>query len=436
MIISSWNEFVGVILILFKMTSLIQCSCKSSTTPYFSVHYAELGKHFVLDVKVYYLSYTWLKDNKPLATETCNHGSQSTKPRIYSCRGDPDLIFRKTELEDRGKYILELSCPGRKIFSFEMIVQAKPFVFIDCNDMTVNEGDSITCICKATNEMPFATVSWNLNKPEEGNLERKYISDILILRNLKIIQSGTYTCLAKSRNSVNTSYASFHLKVMPKTSTNSTVEIKYFKAFQEFGVGYSELSLFCKAEGFPEPNYTISHNGTAVKFGHMYTVDIGKISSLGQYECLARNRASSDKRLLFLDASFFVKSCLGKEKRKAETEWGMVFIVGACSFLAGIIVLYVSMCCCKKFKKKDGVGYENAEYVDVSARNAQGGLGPASGNVEMRLRHTSDSPGNEEVPYDLPVVENTTYNDNGYQELSEDREKDEERYQSLNPIDS
>jgi hypothetical protein len=54
----------------------------------------------------------------------------------------------------------------------------------------------------------------------------------------------------------------------------------------------------------------------------------------------------------------------------------------------------------------------------------------------MRLRHTSDSPGNEEVPYDLPVVENTTYNDNGYQELSEDREKDEERYQSLNPIDS
>ena len=94
------------------------------------------------------------------------------------------------------------------------------------------------------------------------------------------------------------------------------------------------------------------------------------------------------------------------------------------------------MCCCKKFKKKDGVRYENAEYVDVSARNAQGGLGPASDNVEMRLRHTSDSPGNEEVPYDLPVVEYTTYNDNGYQELSEDREKDEERYQSLNPIDS
>jgi hypothetical protein len=38
------------------------------------------------------------------------------------------------------------------------------------------------------------------------------------------------------------------------------------------------------------------------------------------------------------------------------------------------------------------------------------------------------------------VVENTRdhdyYNDNGYQELSEDSEKDEERYQSLNPIDS
>ncbi|CAB3991508.1 hemicentin-2 isoform X1 [Paramuricea clavata] len=421
------------------MTSLIQCSCKSSTTPYFSVHYAELGKRFVLDVKVYYVLYTWLKDDKPLAIETCSYGSQSTNPRIYSCSGDPDLIFRKTKLEDSGKYILELSCPGRKIYSFEMIVEAKPFVFIDCNDMTVNEGDSITCICKATNEMPFATVSWQWNKLEEGNLGRKDLSDILILRNLSRNQSGTYTCLAKSRNLVNKSYASFHLKVMPKTSTNSTVEIQYFKVFQEFGVGYSELSLFCKAEGFPKPNYTISHNGTAVKFGNTYTVDTGKISSLGQYECLAKNGASSDKRLLFLNESLFVKSCLDKEIRKAETEWEVVFIVGACSFLAGIIVLYVSMCCCKKFKK-DGVGYENAAYVDVSARNAHGRLGPASDNVEMRLRHTSDSPGNEEVPYDLPVVENTRdhdyYNDNGYQELSEDREKDEERYQSLNLIDS
>ena len=46
---------------------------------------------------------------------------------------------------------------------------------------------------------------------------------------------------------------------------------------------------------------------------------------------------SSDRRLLLLSESFFVKSCLEKEKRKAETEWEVGLIVGACSFMSGIL---------------------------------------------------------------------------------------------------
>jgi hypothetical protein len=433
------SKLVGFTLVLLKIASVIQ-GCGVKINPELSVYYAELGESLVLSVLAYTNQHTWKKEGRPLAFERCNDHDEPncTKARIYTVGDRLSLRFRKITFADRGTYTVEL-CSHE--YSFRVIVQIKPLVYIDCIDTTVYEGDNITCMCKATNGNPPGTVTWLRTKPEQGHSGMENFTNVLTLRNISRNESGTYTCFAKSRNFVNKT--SFNLKVVLKNSipADKEVRIENFQVLQQFGDadGHSKIFLFCKAEGSPHPSYRISHNGTAVTFGNIHTVDTGKTSSLGQYECLARNRMSSDRRLLLLNESFFVKSCLGKEIRKAQTEWEMVFIVGACSFITGLLVLYVSMCCCRKFKK-DGDHYENVEYVDVSARNAQGGLGPASDNVEMRSRHASDSPGNEEVPYDLPVVENTRdhdyYNDNGYQELSEHREKDEERYQSLNPIDS
>ncbi|CAB3991510.1 fasciclin 2, isoform B [Paramuricea clavata] len=404
----SWNKLIGVILILNKMTSLSQCFC-DWRVPYFTVYYPEEGESFKVVVVAANKHYTWRKDGRQLAIETCNgrKDPNCTQP-IYSTRDDSNgtadsnatanLNFREITLGDSGKYILELFCRDknityRRLNSFEVIVQDKPFVLIDCNDMTVYEGDNVTCVCKTTPQYPTAVVTWLWNK--QGNSGVKNFTDILTLENISRNERGTYTCFVKSRNLVNKT--SFNLKVVPK---NSTVQIKYFNVFQEVGANCCELSLLCKAEGFPEPNYTISHRDVAVKYGNMYTVDTSKISSLGLYECLARNGASSDKRSLFMNASLPLKSCLEKEKRNSETEWKIRLIIGACSFLTGILVLYVLMCCCKKCKKEDDC--ENSEYDDVCPREPET-LSPASENHKMPLPYTSGTPGEER--------ENSEYDD-------------------------
>jgi hypothetical protein len=389
------------------MTSLIQCSC-DERIPYFPTYYPEVGKHFIVDVLHDRRNpYTWRKGSKPLTLETCNESNKlncTGAHRIYLTPGRADLHFREITFQDSGKYILELfcHCGNRRVNSFEIIVQDKPFVLIDCNDMTVNEGDNITCVCKTTASYPTATGRWLRNK--QGN--EGVISDILTLENISKNESGTYTCLSNSSGTNYVNKTSFYLTVIPK---NSRIEIKYFKVYQGAGVNSRKLVLLCKAEGISQLKYTISHNGTAVQFGNMYTVDTRKISSLGQYECLAKYGASSDKRLLFLDASLPLKPCLGKEKRNSETEWKIRLIIGACSFLTGILVLYVLMCCCRKCKKKDDC--ENSKYDDVCPRK-QKTLTPASENHEMRSRYTSGRPGEveeerESAEYDEPEAGNS-----------------------------
>ena len=426
-----WNKLAVVILILNKMTSLIQCSCDEGF-PYFPAYYPEVGKHFIVDVLLndQHTNHTWRKDGKQLTLETCNGPNDLSCTRahpIYSIPDRADLNFRETTLGDSGKYILELFCSdgSRRVNSFEIIVQDKPFVLIDCNDMTVYEGDNITCVCKTTIQYPTATVTWLRIKPEQRNSGVKNFTDILTLENISRNESGTYTCFVKSGNLVNKT--SFNLKVVPK---NSTVEIKYFDVFQEVGANCCELSLLCTAEGFPEPNYTISHRDVAVKYGHMFTVDTRNISSLGQYECLARNGASSDKRSLFLNASFLVRS---KKVQRGildtgsnDIEWKITSVVGVCSFLTGVIFVCILNCFCKNFcRKKDR--RENSKCVDVSP--------------ESRQPQTVNASKSSGVVYDVPVdgneYDHVSRNNNSYQELSVFRDRDNERYQSLiNPINS
>ncbi|CAB3991509.1 opioid-binding cell adhesion molecule-like isoform X2 [Paramuricea clavata] len=428
-----WNKLVGVILILTKMTSLIQCFC-DERVPYFPTYYPEVRNGFVVDVlHDGYKNHIWRKGSKQLTLEICNKSNELNCTRAHHMYSSPkraDLHFREITLEDSGKYILELFCHGgkRRVNSFEIIVQDKPLVLIDCNDMTVNEGDNLTCVCKTTPSSPAPTGRWL--RAKQGN--EGMISDILTLENISKYESGTYTCLSNSSGTNYVNKTSFYLTVIPK---NSKIEIKYFKVFQEAGVNSRKLVLLCKAEGIPQLKYTISHNGTAVKYGNMYTVDTRKISSLGQYECLAKYGASSDKRLLFLDASLPLKPCLEKEKRNSETEWRIRLIIGASSFLTGIFVLYVLMCCCKKCKKKDDC--ENSKYDDVCPRK-QETLSPASENHEMKSRYTLGRPVEVEeerqsAEYDEPEAGNSDdrvyYNESNYHEFNASRHWKVERYQ-------
>ncbi len=451
--ICSWNKLVGVTLILFQITSLIQCFC-DSRAPYFPVYYPEPGYSFTVDVVgVPFKDHVWRKDGRQLVLPTCDdHNNDTNCPHpIYLFPNRADLNFKKITIEDSGKYILEVFCSDTEIHrinSFEIIVQDKPFVLSDCKDMTVKEGDNVTCVCKTTTGYPSAEVNWTRTQPEQENSGLNNLSGVLRLENISRNQSGTYTCFAKSQKFVNTT--SFNLKVVPKNVT-SKVKIKYFQVFRRAGDG--KLVIICKAKGIPEPRYTISLNGIAVEYRNMYIVDTRNKSSRGQYECLASNKVGSDRRLLCLNESFIDKKNYVVEEKvvyEPEIEWKFVSIIAACSFLAGILFVCILTCLCKKFAKKDDHIYENSDNADVSPQSAQVGTEARIENQENTIvRHTGNGLARNEEEHDnieyelsvyIDVVDDTTdhvhCNDNEtcYQELSEFRETDDERYQSLNEI--
>ncbi|CAB4043016.1 Hypothetical predicted protein, partial [Paramuricea clavata] len=158
------------------------------------------------------------------------------------------------------------------------------------------------------------------------------------------------------------------------------------------------------------------------------------------YECLAKNGGSSDKCSLRFNESFRVQ-----QKDKREVGWEMMSIAGACSFVAGILFVYILNCLGKKCTTRDDRN-DNSEHVDVSPESRQQRSGNEElGPNEMELRHTSRRPEDEEIRHSatyvnvMPVnVENmpdyVNYDENSYQDLNELRERDEDRYQSLNEI--
>ena len=442
----SW--LIPVIFILLKLSSLIQSCSVRGRNGYLSVYSVKQGKRFALetDFKTKNGTYVWRKVGKPLTVKNCIKDKESEcTERIYTFKDNPSLVFQRTALEDSGKYILEFlyGRPLRRVYSFRLIVEAKPSVYTDCTNMTAYEGDSISCVCQADNLN--ATVSWNQTKPKSKNPGINYFNDILILENVSTYQSGKYTCSAQKRDIVNTT--SFYLNVLPKNSamTFTKVKIRYFRAFQETGGNCSRLVLLCNAEGNPQPSYTILHQGTAVKSRNMYTVHVSEQSSHGHYECLARNSLGFDRRLLFLNASltciekqpkFFNKSKTveGKETEEKESDelgWEEMLIVAVCSFFAGILLVCTLILIRKKFNKKQ----KKSECVDDCQA--------PSSNSELRC--VSDNPGKKErrqnaEEYDLPFAGKSTENvgckESNYQELSENRETDEGRYESLKPIQS
>ncbi len=443
-----WTKLVDVIIMLLQMTSLIQCFC-DWRVPYFPVYYPQPGQSFIMDVVVLNRTAIWRKDGRQLAIEKCDKdGDPNYTQPICESSGIASLNFTNTTLEDSGKYILEVFCSERRgiqdtridtgikrMSSFEIIIRDRPLVLIDCKDMMVKEGDNVTCVCKTTSGYPSAEVRWTRTQPVQENSALNNLTGVLRLENISRNQSGTYTCFAESQKFVNTT--SFNLKVVPKNVT-SKVKIKYFQVFQR--AGDCKFVIICKAKGIPEPRYTIIHNGIP-EFENVYNIDRRKISSMGQYECLAKNGVSFDRRLLFLNESFLTKPCLDKENVVCNTEmkWTFRIIAGGCPFLAGVLVCCVLTRCCKKSKKNDCDKNDDEQYDDVCPRRAQESLASGGENVAMRLHYTSGSPGNESerdsAEYDIPESGNSNeheyYNGSNYTEFIVSYKNEEKKYQNI-----
>ena len=59
--------------------------------------------------------------------------------------------------------------------------------------------------------------------------------------------------------------------------------------------------LMCKSDGFPEPSYTIIHNGsTVVSNDKTYVISKVNWSDSGSYRCFANNKLGRDSKTHYL----------------------------------------------------------------------------------------------------------------------------------------
>ena len=316
--------------------------------------------------------------------------------------------------ERSGKYIVELFYPERRVNSFQIIVQERPSIRTDCMNMTINEGENLTCICKATSK-DLSALKWSGDKP--GEIYN--FTDILILENVSRNDSGTYTCAPINRTFKY--QVSFNLQVVPNISipVSKHVQIEYFSVLRNMSLGSRKIIISCKAKGIPKPTYEISHNGI-VKNDSTYIVEEGNVASLGKYECLAKNGESSDRSSLHLNSTVFES----KHNLQRRMDLKTMLIAGGCSFAAGTLFACFLACFCKNCGKKKNEK-TNTDYDDVVPRwdisKYEDAQGTENENGEIELDRLGDEESRNSAEYDLPLNAENSCHPFHYNEYKNDR---------------
>ena len=97
-------------------------------------------------------------------------------------------------------------------------------------------------------------------------------------------------------------------------------KIYSFKSDQETNIVTvgETVKIICKADGFPAPNYTISHDGINLTDNGVKTVTSVNIVDGGRYECVAKNNLGQFSASFNLTVTVTVigkicfKTCLGE----------------------------------------------------------------------------------------------------------------------------
>ncbi len=69
-------------------------------------------------------------------------------------------------------------------------------MFSCSSSITLNEGDDFTCVCRGEGGNPPADVTWFKDGVQIGRTGKE--EQVLTLRNVSGIDSGTYKCLSRS----------------------------------------------------------------------------------------------------------------------------------------------------------------------------------------------------------------------------------------------
>jgi len=243
--------------------------------------------------------YNWTRINSEIPSDAIitNHNRVLQIPRV--------------RVEDQGEYQCrayndKVSITGSVMLS----IQSRPVFTISIGDMHVDEKDDLTWTCEAFG-IPDVKYAWMKNSvaisgPDMAveDRDRYEIRDnVLIIRNVrKDRDQGMYQC--KAYNELDTRYSSGQLRVLafaPSFAKNPVEELTY-------AAEKGNVTLQCKPEGAPQPQFKWRKDGNLISSGGKYIIfDNGNLfirqvnlADEGVYKCEATNeygKAEANGRL-------------------------------------------------------------------------------------------------------------------------------------------
>ncbi|XP_061239478.1 hemicentin-1 isoform X3 [Bos javanicus] len=223
---------------------------------------------------------------------------ESVRQRILSS-GALQIAFAQPG--DAGQYTCTAAnVAGSSSTSTKLTVHVPPRIQSTEVHYTVNENSQAVLPCVADG-IPTPAINWKKDNVPLANLLGKYTVEPygeLILENVVLEDSGTYTCIANNAAGEDTHTISLTVHVLP-TFTELPGDVSLNKGEQ--------LRLNCKATGIPLPKLTWTFNNNIIPAhfdsvnGHSELV-IERISKedSGTYVCTAENSVGFVKAIGFV----------------------------------------------------------------------------------------------------------------------------------------
>ncbi|XP_010851375.1 PREDICTED: hemicentin-1 isoform X2 [Bison bison bison] len=223
---------------------------------------------------------------------------ESVRQRILSS-GALQIAFAQPG--DAGQYTCTAAnVAGSSSTSTKLTVRVPPRIQSTEVHYTVNENSQAVLPCVADG-IPTPAINWKKDNVPLANLLGKYTVEPygeLILENVVLEDSGTYTCIANNAAGEDTHTISLTVHVLP-TFTELPGDVSLNKGEQ--------LRLNCKATGIPLPKLTWTFNNNIIPAhfdsvnGHSELV-IERISKedSGTYVCTAENSVGFVKAIGFV----------------------------------------------------------------------------------------------------------------------------------------
>ncbi|EGV99559.1 Hemicentin-1 [Cricetulus griseus] len=233
---------------------------------------------------------TWHKDGHAL--------TESIRQRILNS-GALQIAFAQPD--DAGRYTcMAANAAGSSSVSTTLTVHVPPKIQSTEVHYTVNENSQAVLPCVADG-IPTPAIHWEKDSVLIANLLGKYTAQPygeLILENVVLEDSGTYTCVANNAAGEDTHTVTLTVHSLP-TFTELPGDLSLNKGEQ--------LRLSCKATGIPLPKLTWTFNNNIIPAhfdsvnGHSELV-IEKVSTedSGTYVCTAENSVGFVKAIGFV----------------------------------------------------------------------------------------------------------------------------------------